>query len=194
MTEPRRIGPDDMPKALRKKGIPTTHKHRLYRSRLEARWAAMFDLMGWDYEYEPFDLKGWIPDFAIMGEPGMLVEIKPADKQADFASAIDKIEKADPKRDILLLGYRLPVDAEEYAGALGWLIEYDHYGYRNGVGPAMAGLNKNQQIDVFHEWGSFAYRISGEYDGDGHLRPVTQSYLDMLWAKAGNEVQWKKPK
>ena len=44
---------------------PTTYNGRLFRSRLEARWAAYFDLLGWAWEYEPFDLNGWSPDFAI---------------------------------------------------------------------------------------------------------------------------------
>lgn len=60
-------------------GIPTLYRGRRYRSRLEARWACFFDLVGWKYEYEPFDLPGWIPDFALFGEDGrqVLVEIKP---------------------------------------------------------------------------------------------------------------------
>jgi hypothetical protein len=44
---------------------PTMYNGRLYRSRLECRWAAFFDLLGWKYEYEPMDLNGWSPDFAI---------------------------------------------------------------------------------------------------------------------------------
>ena len=45
--------------------IPTTYKGIRFRSRLEARWAAMFDICGWRWEYEPLDLPGWIPDFLI---------------------------------------------------------------------------------------------------------------------------------
>lgn len=57
---------------------PTLYKDRLYRSRLEARWACMFDFMGWQYEYEPFDLNGWSPDFLVKGCAGdILVEVKP---------------------------------------------------------------------------------------------------------------------
>ncbi len=65
--------------------IPTVYRGRRYRSRLEARWAAFFDLLGWSHEYEPFDLSGWIPDFLLRGRWGahttaprqVLVEIKP---------------------------------------------------------------------------------------------------------------------
>ena len=59
-------------------GIPTVYKGRQYRSRLEARWAAFFDLLGWRYEYEPFDRRGWTPDFLILGgRDEVLVEVKP---------------------------------------------------------------------------------------------------------------------
>ncbi len=44
---------------------PTIYNNRLYRSRLEARWAAMFDFIGWDFEYEPEPLKTWSPDFLL---------------------------------------------------------------------------------------------------------------------------------
>ena len=47
------------------KSIPTVYKGGNYRSRLEARWAAFFDLCEWDYEYEPVDLDGWFPDFRL---------------------------------------------------------------------------------------------------------------------------------
>jgi hypothetical protein len=43
--------------------IPTLYGGVKFRSRLEARWAAFADLAGWEWEYEPVDLKGWIPDF-----------------------------------------------------------------------------------------------------------------------------------
>jgi hypothetical protein len=43
--------------------IPTRYRGTEFRSRLEARWAAFADLVGWKWRYEPIDLNGWIPDF-----------------------------------------------------------------------------------------------------------------------------------
>jgi hypothetical protein len=57
------------------RGIPTAYKGVNMRSRLEARWACMFDLLGWSWEYEPIDLPGWIPDFRLNGH--LLVEVRP---------------------------------------------------------------------------------------------------------------------
>lgn len=62
------------------KSIPTTYAGVNFRSRLEARWAAFFDLCGWKWDYEPFDLDGWAPDFKIRTEwCEVLVEVKPVD-------------------------------------------------------------------------------------------------------------------
>jgi len=57
--------------------IPTVYRGRRYRSRLEARWAAFFDLLDWKHEYEPFDLGEWMPDFIMREGIDCLVEIKP---------------------------------------------------------------------------------------------------------------------
>ena len=58
--------------------IPTLYRGRMYRSRLEARWAAFFDRLGWQHEYEPFDMGKWSPDFALTDPFDALVEVKPA--------------------------------------------------------------------------------------------------------------------
>jgi hypothetical protein len=65
----------------RHKAIPTIYKGIQYRSRLEAKWAAFFDVIGWDFTYEPTDLGGWWPDFKITTDAGtrFLIEVKPVD-------------------------------------------------------------------------------------------------------------------
>ena len=68
------------------KAHPTKYNGVQFRSRLEARWAAFFDLAGWEWEYEPIDLVGWSPDFKLTipclhsecnGQHVLLVEVKP---------------------------------------------------------------------------------------------------------------------
>ena len=70
------------------KSIETRCKGYLFRSRLEARWAVLFDGLGVDWEYEPegYALKNgmwYLPDFLLHnvilgGEAGgdLLVEVK----------------------------------------------------------------------------------------------------------------------
>ncbi|TCN68944.1 hypothetical protein [Acetobacteroides hydrogenigenes] len=64
------------------KAIPTFYNNIQFRSRLEARWAAFFDLMKWHYTYEPYDLEKWSPDFRLTTEAGntFLAEVKPSEK------------------------------------------------------------------------------------------------------------------
>lgn len=57
--------------------IPTRYAGCQFRSRLEAKWAAFFDLLGWNWEYEPIDLNGYIPDFVLGFASPMIVEVKP---------------------------------------------------------------------------------------------------------------------
>lgn len=61
------------------KPIKTKYAGVIFRSRLEATWAAFFDLMGWKWDYEPIDLDGWSPDFLLRGDyrEEILVEVKP---------------------------------------------------------------------------------------------------------------------
>src|SRR5690554_7919610 len=64
------------------KAHPTTYAGVNFRSRLEATWAAFFDLCGWEWEYEPFDLEGWVPDFVL--ERRVAVEVKPIFELSDL--------------------------------------------------------------------------------------------------------------
>src|ERR1019366_6005261 len=89
---------------------PTTYRGTCFRSRLEARWAAFFDLLAWRWEYEPFDLQGWVPDFAVTGAgtDALLVEVKPFIRPtpAQLEPIRDKIRGAiaASEWDALLLG------------------------------------------------------------------------------------------
>ncbi len=78
------------------KPLDTRYKGYLFRSRLEARWAVVYDALGldWIYEMEGFDLGdglSYLPDFffpdlkiwiEIKGENPTLVEIDKADRLA----------------------------------------------------------------------------------------------------------------
>lgn len=56
---------------------PTYYKGIHFRSKLEAQWAAFFDLSGIKYEYEPENFGAWQPDFLIHGVKPIYVEVKP---------------------------------------------------------------------------------------------------------------------
>ena len=75
------------------KAHPTMYNGIMFRSRLEATWAAYFDLMRWEWEYEPIDLVGWVPDFYVKfpcrhsecnGYHELYVEVKPFRSVKEF--------------------------------------------------------------------------------------------------------------
>jgi hypothetical protein len=76
------------------RAIETRYKSYRFRSRLEARWAVLFDHMGVEWEYEPEgyhlggDLGCYLPDFFLYGNGhyGPYIEIKgQAPTQTEFA-------------------------------------------------------------------------------------------------------------
>lgn len=90
------------------KAIQTVYNGYRFRSRLEARWAVFFDVLGVEYEYEKegYDLgkAGWyLPDFWLPHFPdrdsndgitGVFVEIKPAKAKPDeYAKALALAEQ-----------------------------------------------------------------------------------------------------
>lgn len=183
------------------KGIETTYKGRLFRSRLEARWAAFFDLLHWHWEYEPFDCDGWIPDFQITGaKQSVLVEVKPIDRFCRITA--NKIDKANDEHEVLLVGSTLlRDDYSYYIGWLGVLDEFFHDLHCRNWALAPFGLwdAGKGQVGFCHSEETFSDRISGGYDGGCHgaLSSTEKGKqklesINIAWNMAANEVQWKK--
>lgn len=200
-------------------GIPTSYAGTNFRSRLEARWAAAFDLLDWKWTYEPFDLAGYIPDFLIESrqvesEP-MLVEIKPAVTEADYRSHLpaltDAAEQWRTGRVVLLGATPLPPlvnnDGSEYPPAglvVVWTGEASHYvgdprldglGGTRVVGMYDDILNWNQcqgcgEAGVREDLMSFGTTPCGHYEGDDLQGPAPR-LLESIWRAAGNAVQWR---
>jgi hypothetical protein len=177
--------------------IPTVYNGRQYRSRLEAKWAAFFELCDWPVEYEPVDLGDWSPDFSIKGAHGpILVEIKPI--QSPDKETITKMHQAAMKADFA--GEMLLLGVAPFDGYLGWLDDNtgcDDDGHRFvpwfDEAPFAWYAAKPHQIDFCHSLNGFGGRITGLYDGGswGSARhPGVKSEKD-LWAAASNAVQWQ---
>jgi hypothetical protein len=105
------------------KAIPTEFNGVRYRSQLEARWAAFFQMVGWDVHYEPFALDGYIPDFVKHGcycnEP-LIIEVKPVMGENDplLQETMNKLDRVVPhKFECLIVSYFLPNDGQ----SIGWL-------------------------------------------------------------------------
>lgn len=188
------------------KAIPTNYNGIQFRSRLEAKWAVFFDLCGWQWQYEPFDMPGWIPDFILRGHYNVLIEVKPYSgaNLNTWRNAIEKAETAWKKchkevdADSLLLLGDGPF-LNDGNGAIGQLSESSVSGYagpplsfpEDGLWfePAITGRCwETGVIDFCHDLGSYRYRMSGHYCGS--FPDADPKIITSLWAKASNTVQW----
>lgn len=167
-------------------GIPTVLRARRYRSRLEAKWAAFFDLLGWASEYEPLDCDGWIPDFALTTKTGFtLVEVKPVTLPGP--EIFEKIDGAISNRyEVLVVGLAPFVARQKFAGsaAIGWIRERDASCWRECMFHRAAQADR---FDFFPAALLPRYRISGRRG----RRAASFGDIDRVWATACNAVQWK---
>jgi|GEM_PF-4048858 len=92
------------------KGIPTIGPRGInFRSRLEAKYALLFEYLNWMWSFEPEDLKGYIPDFLLHFEKNrnLLVEIK-GQLDLSFREAAEKLFHSGYSSDCIFFGSTSP--------------------------------------------------------------------------------------
>ena len=190
--------------------IPTRYKGRQYRSRLEAKWAAFFDLCGWNAEYEPYDLGEWSPDFLLHGaDKAILVEVKPI-RAFDYETADKMANAATLARfngELLLVGSTpFELTNGDNSEWLGWLcdsvdpwhssslpgeIAADDAYFVEDFYPCWMVTGDHGGVDFCHGLNAYAGRMTGCWDGD-HCCHGCEDDLRAIWARASNAVQWKR--
>ena len=168
-----------------------------FRSRLEARWASFFDEIGWRWEYEPFDLEGYIPDFLILGDRPLLVEVGPVSLPAEFAAKSRKALGAIGDRELLTVGVNPlaliagPNYSHPAAGLLSEPSAWDGVvEHATDLGLWHRCLDCGQ-IAIHHAEQSFIGRPCGHYDGDHLMGHIYESEIAGRWAIAVNNSQWR---
>jgi hypothetical protein len=154
------------------KAHPTMYQGTLFRSRLEAQYAAFFDLAEWSWEYEPIDLEGWVPDFRVIfpcdrsecQSPGdgipahaLLVSVKPFFTLDEFRQDQQSAKLAMYSYGRDDYGHSIPADAAAWFGA----------------NPSVSSW------EMCHGAGGGMYDIP--YWGDN---------WNALWNEAGNITRW----
>lgn len=188
------------------KAIPTTYKGVNFRSRLEARWAVMFDKLGWHWRYEPVDLDGWIPDFIV--NDVLPVEVKPY----LWANSDDPTKMVDPEVVAKMKGHLgLVLGADARCGTRSpfvndfypigvfvgsWWQNEDHAeAYDNWCDALdIAALGESgceYRFDVFETNNSYRSRFNYHEFAPRALGDVPQRRIDSWWVRAGNIVQYK---
>ncbi len=117
----------------RVKSISTAFNGITFRSRLEARWAMIFDALSMEYryEYEGFDLNGtwYLPDFWIPSIKTW-VEIKPTSATAKEQWLCEALALQTQNRVILFQGLEVPGDytypSNAYIPQSDGLLGYDY--------------------------------------------------------------------
>lgn len=110
------------------KAIPTMYKGYKFRSRLEAKWAAFFELytnrgLQWEYEPEGFDLDGlwYLPDFRVTSPQGYVqwYEIKPPNVPLSFTDQrkISEFDKAICAANTAIVDAKYRADFEVLQGS-----------------------------------------------------------------------------
>jgi hypothetical protein len=186
--------------------IPTRYNGVQFRSRLEARWAAFFDLCKWQWEYEPFDLKGYIPDFILKFKKPLLIEVKPllwdgsTEERDTLQQAQRKIEASGWNKEALIVGATVQ-PGDPFDNRLGELCEVsprvDHNDTTVGIyrtwDTAFYFYCTNCKRDSFANLSqTWECRVSGCYDGDHYIGEAWNAVA--LFREAGNRVQWNAPK
>lgn len=168
------------------KAHPTVYSDVQFRSRLEARWAAFFDLVDWTWEYEPIDLPGWTPDFRVG------FRCSHTECCADFCSP--KVNGSYPRnenhRHILLVEVKPYYHINEFEGHP--CLDYPFGQSEKGTIPADAsaafGINPFVSYwEMCHGAGGGVYCV-----GDWVARGLKdEGKMAAAWKKAGNIVQWR---
>lgn len=180
--------------------IPTVYRGIQMRSRLEAKWACVFDSLGWRWEYEPLDLKGWIPDFVldIKGfKKPVLAEIKPIFDYQEDRSTIIKIEQA--------LGAPKPAELRapgERSDDSGWDVFFATLPYEVlllGAKPIEVDITdgywaKTWEPVIIGTALSIGWRLGPGLGWDTDTNLVKQRQLRKAWKRATNAVQWRAPR
>lgn len=167
------------------RGHPTLFNGVQYRSRLEARWGALFYILKWDFTYEPpLSLHYYIPDFILPGEGFLLAECKPFVRHDDpeVAKAQTKIKESGWEGHSALLG-SAP--------------------YADKKGRTVFGLRTTQDNSDPHVMLPFhLVRVAGDWvtctcendHASTKTDTINQAWARYAWHDAGNRVQFKKPR
>lgn len=170
-----------------------------FRSKLEAQWAAFFDLLKWKYSYEPYELNGKVPDFIIQCDAphyntqSLIIEVKPDifishEYQREIYDAYNTINA-----HILIVSEKPIYECSEMRGwaAIGRGSQYCSSDYRT----EMHDLNWKSGFDIGSIYMHYDSMISDEYDRKAFFQFGFDNeqiqHINNLWKDAGNIIQFK---
>jgi hypothetical protein len=172
------------------KSIPTVGVNGIeYRSRVESKWAYMFEGLGWEWTYEPEDSPGYIPDFCLVwGDEEIVVEVK---SNSSFGALSERFE-GDYEKAAECMRRRLFL----LVGGAVWKTDEG-----TCIGIVYDGVSKRKYNayvigDGFDNWKLKLKSVDGitvlfPKDGKELIEAPTHKTLNSMWISAGNKTQWK---
>jgi hypothetical protein len=165
-------------------GIPTVFNGVQFRSRHEATWAALFTELRLPWEYEPFDLDAYIPDFLVkFAATALLVEIKPNREHTETARR--KLECSGWDGDAVIL-------TDATTRFVGDFLEQDGIP-EDAIGTwdraVLASCLECRGFTIVSESGRWQCRTCGS----DNLALWWAYDPSPAWAAAKTLVQWRKP-
>ncbi len=162
-------------------GIPTKYSGVQFRSKLEAKYACLFDLLKISWEYEPVELRGYLPDFVVdvpflAGDKvysPVLIEVKPVFSPKDFRDSINTIANSGWTGAAIVAGAMIH-KKELFVNQPEYIIGYGHPIVNEDHGRANSG-----------DW----FRV-GWSGADGGFMIGGPTDITALWREAQNRVQW----
>ena len=185
-------------------GIPTVGPRGIqFRSRIEAQWAYIFDHFGWTWEYEPIDLRGYIPDFIIQFEnTKVLVEVKGDTDIWDRTvntQYINKIVDSGWTGNYMIVGASYKAshfDGWVNIGLWGGKYEdgregFDHLALRKTKNGDYWDLGGNEMV---FDIGWYSTRAPDDQRIEYNWKQTDENgykLFQKIWTKYKNKVQWK---
>ncbi len=167
---------------------PVEYKGIRFRSVLEARWALMFDALGWVWDYEPaIPLHAYVPDFVVrapFARPAfsrspasalVLCEAKPIVCAVDYEAPVRKIALSGWEHAAVVL-CPTPWRLEDTAGGAP---------ERWAIGLATDRVERRDALTGGHaSWFPVGIEAASGFVLGGAADPRD------LWRRAGNKTQW----
>lgn len=199
---------------LKSDGIETKYGGTTFRSRLEARWAHLLDELDLQWEYEPFDAKGYIPDFVIVGKRPLLLEVKPHANTTQMQQEVNRLNVALDgvwAGDVMIVGLTpFPSDTGDRDG---WSTDaYPTAGLMGEHCPTWHGGDDWAEhceapfvwADAYwtmcdgcgragwsHSEMSFAVRPCGYYVGNANGAPVNRAQINQAFTRGRDLTRWR---
>jgi hypothetical protein len=175
---------------------PTEYRGIQMRSRLEAKWAAFFDEIGWRWEYEPDGFGNYyIPDFMVLGPSPMLVEVRPVATLEQYKEQMYsmRVDSDLWKHDLFVAGSSPLSWYSERETMSGLIGQWEMGGTQKwGFSPGMWSLCKNcGEVAVTSLYMSSAHSPCGCYEEDDYINPEGAiPMVQRAWSNAVNAMKW----